>query len=394
MSFNNTYFSNRNDRNIRMANAGPSTPVGVYDGKILPNFGAGRVNNVRPKEGYTMQDVFGPPVDRASTDENFDTFRKIAQVDTKIARGENLEGFDKYLKDTYDFTREDKIYRRMPGHLQRDLKDSFRMDMEKNKQSNLTDRVTDFIAKIFTPPAVAGTLDENRDFVSDFSGELTPNIFTRAIPNVDDMVRNIGAAFDAGGMGGLSVSEPTQRRTVRIGGINFPQSRFGKPAPRVQSPMEAGMGPGAAKARDLAKARKKKSTSSGTGFSGSTSSSSSGGGGRRSTGRGGRRGGSTGGSGASSRGGTSSRSSSSRRGSTGRGGARGGSTGGSGSSSKGGSFGGKRRSRKTGRGGRRGGSKACDLRCKVDISLLTSMNLMRDDLAEVAYFVKELQEIK
>ena len=358
MSFNNTYFTNSNDRNIRMANAGPSTPVGVYDGKILPNFGATRVKEVRPKEGYTMQDVFGPPVDRASTDENFDSFRKIAQVDTKIAQGENSGDFDKYLRDTYGFTREDKIYRRMPGHIQKDLRDSYRIDTEKNRQSNLTDRVTDFISKIFTPPAVAGTLDENRAFGSDFSGELTSNIFNRDIPNVDDMVRNIGAAFDAGGMGGLSVSEPTQRRTVRIGGINFPQSRFGKPAPRVQSPMEAGMGPGAAKARDLAKARKKKSTSSGTGFSGSTSSSSSSsGGGRRSTGRGGRRGGSTGGSGASSRGGTSSRSSSSRRGSTGRGGARGGSTGGSGSSSKGGSFGGKRRGKKTGRGGRRGGSK-------------------------------------
>ena len=43
----------------------------------------------------------------------------------------------------------------------------------------------------------------------------------------------------------------------------------------------------------------------------------------------------------------------------------------------------------------RGGVKrrTCDLRCKVNISLLSSMNLMRDDLAEVAYFVKELQEI-
>ncbi len=393
MSFNNTYFTNSNDRNIRMANAGPSTPVKFYKGMgYMQDFGAGRVNNVRPKEGYTMRDVFGPPVDRASTNEDFDTFRKIAQVDTKIAQGGNSGDFDKYLRDTYGFTREDKIYRRMPGHLQRDLKDSFRIDTEKNKQSNLTDRVTDFISKIFTPPAVAGTLDENQSFGSDFSGELTSNIFNRAIPNVDDMVRNIGAAFDAGGMGGLSVSEPTQRRTVRIGGINFPQSRFGKPAPRVQSPMEAGMGPGAAKARDLAKARKKKSTSSGTGFSGSTSSSSSGS--RKSTGRGGRRGGSTGGSGASSRGGTSSRSSSSsRRGSTGRGGRRGGSTGGSGASSRGGTS--SRSGRRTGRGGRRGGSKSrCDLRCKVDISLLTSMNLMRDDLAEVAYFVKELQEIK
>ena len=58
------------------------------------------------------------------------------------------------------------------------------------------------------------------------------------------------------------------------------------------------------------------------------------------------------------------------------------------SSSKGGSFGGKRRKSNTRRSRRR-----CDLKCKVNISLLTSMNLMRDDLADVAYFVKELQEI-
>ena len=43
--------------------------------------------------------------------------------------------------------------------------------------------------------------------------------------------------------------------------------------------------------------------------------------------------------------------------------------------------------RRTRRGGRR-----CDIRCKYNIMPLTNMNLIRDDLAEVAYFVKELQE--
>ena len=32
-------------------NAGPSTPVKEYDGKILPNFGGGRIGKVRPKKG-------------------------------------------------------------------------------------------------------------------------------------------------------------------------------------------------------------------------------------------------------------------------------------------------------------------------------------------------------
>ena len=32
-------------------NAGPSTPVKEYDGKIMPNFGGGRIGKVRPKKG-------------------------------------------------------------------------------------------------------------------------------------------------------------------------------------------------------------------------------------------------------------------------------------------------------------------------------------------------------
>jgi len=55
---------------------------------------------------------------------------------------------------------------------------------------------------------------------------------------------------------------------------------------------------------------------------------------------------------------------------------------------KGGSFGGKRRRTNTKRSRRR-----CDIRCKFDISILTNQNLIRDDLADVAYFVKDLQEI-
>lgn len=34
-----------------MSNQGPSTPVKVYDGKILPNYGGTRLNNIRWKPG-------------------------------------------------------------------------------------------------------------------------------------------------------------------------------------------------------------------------------------------------------------------------------------------------------------------------------------------------------
>ena len=125
-------------------------------------------------------------------------------------------------------------------------------------------------------------------------------------------------------------------------------------------------------------ARKRRSSTAGRGFG-------------RSVGRGGRRGGSAGTRGSRSRGATGSASrrstSRSRSSNTSRSRRSGRST----SRSRGGVSRG-RRGRRGGRRGRRGGRR-CDLRCKVNISLLTSMNLMRDDLAEVAYFVKELQEI-
>ena len=41
---------------------------------------------------------------------------------------------------------------------------------------------------------------------------------------------------------------------------------------------------------------------------------------------------------------------------------------------------------------RRAKKKKCDIFLKYNISPLTNMNLLRDDLAEVAYFVKEIQK--
>ena len=68
-----------------------------------------------------------------------------------------------------------------------------------------------------------------------------------------------------------------------------------------------------------------------------------------------------------------------------------------GGSSKGGTGkGGTKTSRKASKASksRTGRSKTrCDIRCKFDISILTNQNLIRDDLADVAYFVKDLQEL-
>ena len=82
------------------------------------------------------------------------------------------------------------------------------------------------------------------------------------------------------------------------------------------------------------------------------------------------------------------------RGGTGTGGSKGkasgsrGQGGGTASRSKGGSFGGSRRSTNTKKSRRR-----CDIRTKIDITLLTNQNLIKDDLATVAYFVQELRGV-
>ena len=38
-------------------NAGPSTPVSMSGGKVMPNFGAGRVGKIRIKGGKTLADI-------------------------------------------------------------------------------------------------------------------------------------------------------------------------------------------------------------------------------------------------------------------------------------------------------------------------------------------------
>ena len=109
-----------------------------------------------------------------------------------------------------------------------------------------------------------------------------------------------------------------------------------------------------------------KSTSRGQGGGPSSRSKGGTGTGKSTQGRGGRRGGSTGGSGASSKGGT-----------------------GKGQSRSGGTTGRKASKASKGRTGR--GRSQCDIRTKIDITSLTNQNLIKDDLATVAYFVQELR---
>ena len=123
------------------------------------------------------------------------------------------------------------------------------------------------------------------------------------------------------------------------------------------------------------KAGRSTSTSTGTGTGTGTSTSRSRGGISKSTSRGQGGGPSSRSRGGVSRGGSKAKSSGSR-----------GQGGGKASRSKGGSFGGSRRSTNTSKSRRR-----CDIRTKIDITSLTNQNLIKDDLATVAYFVQELR---
>jgi hypothetical protein len=128
---------------------------------------------------------------------------------------------------------------------------------------------------------------------------------------------------------------------------------------------------------------RKSSPSTGTGTG--TSTSRSRGGISKSTSRG-----QGGGPSSRSKGGTGT-----GKGTQGRGGRRGGSTGGSGSSSKGGTGTGRtstsRKASKASKGRTGRGRSQCDIRTKIDINQLTNPNLIKDDLATVAYFVLELK---
>ena len=119
------------------------------------------------------------------------------------------------------------------------------------------------------------------------------------------------------------------------------------------------------KSKSKSSSKKSSSKKSSTG-SKKSSRGAKGGSSSRSKGGAGKKGGSTGGSKKSSRG----------------------AKGGSSSRSKGGTSKGTSRRSNTRRSRRR-----CDIRCKFDISILTNQNLIRDELADVAYFVKDIQEI-
>ena len=244
----------------------------------------------------------------------------------------------------------------------------FREQAGLSPNPNLMERTTKFlgdvvggvvggVSRIFTPAAQAGGMPSADSLANTFtSGQslgglsgLPSSMGDNISAGISGMRGNIGAAIEAGGMGGLnrggSGDPRSSGRTVTIGGRNFRQSAYGRPQPRVQSPMEAGMGPGAKRARNIADANNQRGGVA-RGKSAARSKAQAAAKARKAAGQ--------------TVAGVNARNRARMR----------------------------RRARNRSRGR---GRSMCDLRFKFNIMPLTNMHLLRDDLAEVAYFVKELQ---
>ena len=136
-------------------------------GKMLSNPEAYKM---RPSETRYLRESMNLP--RAS----------LSVGDVKVASADT--GYDNYLKDSYGFDTNANTYKNMPGYLRQDLRDSYRDDVEsgnykegsllnqaKPTEGNILTKTGNFIANVFTPPAVAGTLEGKP---TRFAGETDP----------------------------------------------------------------------------------------------------------------------------------------------------------------------------------------------------------------------------
>ena len=131
-----SFFSGSSNRETRMANAGPSTPIKNYGGNMgfQEDFGAGRVNNVRPKPGVSIQDVYGvAPVKKVEKEREENKYRKIAQGDTSPYSN---EGYNKWMNENYGTPLDSRRYKNFPNYLKQDLRDSYKDDVDAGRFDN------------------------------------------------------------------------------------------------------------------------------------------------------------------------------------------------------------------------------------------------------------------
>ncbi len=193
------FFSGSASKSQRIANAGASTPVRIDtvttgEGKkfqrVLPNFGAGRVGEIRLKKAEAEQKENKPffsqrlaqnKVAQPLSEPGSEAFNKeIKQYEESIRKDLDFDMIDRYgtdelknlteegkqrLEDSYKIYRQYN-YDRNPLQYQQGVDFS-----EKKDEGNILTKTGNFIANIFTPPAVAGTLEGKP---TRFAGEADP----------------------------------------------------------------------------------------------------------------------------------------------------------------------------------------------------------------------------
>jgi len=310
-------------------------------------------------EGYFFKDFYKPGEFRTKEDLNrylTDRGAYMTNMPSNFEGGISGKG-----EKSDDLT---SMYRSTVG----DEKSRLEKSKEEQENKNILQRVGDFVGNTFnkltgTEAAAAGTLQSqgiNTSATTNISqmGNVSPTVQAARDAVAKANLRKSGLDKTIGGQS----SQANYGRASR----GFGTGTHGKGMPsNPGSQRQTGVG---VSAGNLSRHKAGPSASR----SGISRSTSRGQGGRSSS----RSKGGTG-TGKSSQG-----SKSSARGARGSAGSRG--RGGTGSGSSKSNTGSKRSAR--------GGKKTCDIRCKIDVSPLIKTNLVKDNLAEVAFFVQEIRK--
>ena len=286
------FFSGSANQKKRMAGNSPTGDIKLADNKVAqPLSQIGSEAYEKEVQGYIQQQKSDPTYDLRFDKEGYRINRFRERVEETPSFSEDI------IRQNYPAVRQ-FLYERNPLQYQEGVP----LSKKKEDKGNILQRTGTFLANMFSPPAVAGTLEGKP---TRFAGQASPTV--------------------------SKDSDTRSSVTTSSSGINRSQSRR---SGRSTSSSRGGVSRGGVSRGSSRSNTGSKSASRGASGSAGSRSRGGTGSGRTSTSR------------------TASKASRSRTG----------------------------RSRSQ-----------CDIRTKIDINPLTNNNLIRDDLANVAYFVREIK---
>ena len=222
-------------RSVRLAgNLGPSTPIrGEYRlGPLNRNQGSTYPSNIRPKPGFTLKDVYGAQADTTrpnffSPDGGAFDGRNNVEVASLTARpyisadvSDDLEGYNNYLRENYATDMEGDRYKSFPPVLKRTLRESYNQDrgytgkegdpqILLNQKPSFVERTKELAGNIFnavtgTQSAAASEMPTDRPGATQFSSK---NLDAARDTSFSSYVRGGGEGQERGS---VSTSEPKQ----------------------------------------------------------------------------------------------------------------------------------------------------------------------------------------